>query len=125
LGKRPLDRSALTSTNLSYTQGRHNCNFTTNPGPNSCADGGCNGGLECDPHSGTGVPPASVAEWTLSAADGLDWYDGEQILATLKPYRFCSYIIGYSELGGWLQSAHAHLEQRWMRSCRMRGRPRS
>ncbi|KAG9089902.1 hypothetical protein FRC07_012235 [Ceratobasidium sp. 392] len=55
--------------------GRRNCNFSSNPGPNSCADGGCNGGLQCDPHTGTGVPPASVAEWTLSAADGLDWYD--------------------------------------------------
>ncbi|KAG8741801.1 hypothetical protein FRC10_002400 [Ceratobasidium sp. 414] len=54
---------------------RRNCNFATNPGPNSCADGGCNGGLKCDPHTGTGVPPASVAEWTLSAGDGQDWYD--------------------------------------------------
>ncbi|KAF7360000.1 hypothetical protein MVEN_00727300 [Mycena venus] len=25
--------------------GRRNCNFGTNPGPNSCLDGGCNGGL--------------------------------------------------------------------------------
>ncbi|KAG9073481.1 hypothetical protein FS749_015121, partial [Ceratobasidium sp. UAMH 11750] len=57
--------------------GRRNCNFSNNPSPNSCADGGCNGGLLCDPHTGTGVPPASVAEWTLSGADGLDWYDGE------------------------------------------------
>ncbi|KAG8791937.1 hypothetical protein FRC12_007774 [Ceratobasidium sp. 428] len=54
---------------------RRNCNFSTNPGPNSCADGGCNGGLKCDPRTGTGVPPATVAEWTLSAADGSDWYD--------------------------------------------------
>ncbi|CAE6411161.1 unnamed protein product [Rhizoctonia solani] len=29
----------------------------------------------CDSRTGTGVPPASVAEWTLSASDGLDWYD--------------------------------------------------
>ena len=29
------------------------CDFSTNPGPNSCLDGGCNGGLECDPHTGT------------------------------------------------------------------------
>ncbi|KAF5348842.1 hypothetical protein D9756_009712 [Leucocoprinus leucothites] len=56
---------------------RRNCNFSSNPGPNSCLDGGCNGGLACDPHTGTGVPPASVAEWTLAgaSADGLDWYD--------------------------------------------------
>ncbi|KAH7326955.1 thaumatin-like protein [Rhizoctonia solani] len=55
--------------------GRRNCNFSTNPGPNSCLTGGCNGGLQCDSRTGTGVPPASVAEWTLSASDGLDWYD--------------------------------------------------
>ncbi|KAG8723651.1 hypothetical protein FRC09_002313 [Ceratobasidium sp. 395] len=54
---------------------RRDCDFSTNPGPNSCKTGGCNGGLLCDPHSGTGVPPASVAEWTLNASDGLDWYD--------------------------------------------------
>jgi len=54
---------------------RRNCNFSTNPGPNSCLTGGCNGGLLCDPHTGTGVPPATLAEWTLSAADGNDYYD--------------------------------------------------
>ncbi|KAJ3556649.1 hypothetical protein NP233_g6777 [Leucocoprinus birnbaumii] len=56
---------------------RRDCDFSTNPGPNSCLDGGCNGGLVCDPHTGTGVPPATVAEFTLGggSADGLDWYD--------------------------------------------------
>jgi hypothetical protein len=34
-------------------QGRRNCDFSTNPGVNSCLDGGCNGGLLCDPHTGT------------------------------------------------------------------------
>ncbi len=34
-------------------QARRNCDFSTNPGPNSCLDGGCNGGLVCDPHTGT------------------------------------------------------------------------
>jgi hypothetical protein len=34
-------------------KGRRNCNFGTNPGPNSCLDGGCNGGLECDKKIGT------------------------------------------------------------------------
>lgn len=33
--------------------GRRNCDFSVNPGPNSCATGGCNGGLLCDPHTGT------------------------------------------------------------------------
>ncbi|KAG8759704.1 hypothetical protein FRC14_005188 [Serendipita sp. 396] len=55
--------------------GRRNCNFSTNPGPTSCLTGGCNGGLNCDPYTGTGVPPATVAEWTLSGAGGLDNYD--------------------------------------------------
>ncbi|TRM64408.1 thaumatin [Schizophyllum amplum] len=55
--------------------GRTNCDFSTNPGPLSCETGGCNGGLECDRSSGTGVPPASVAEWTLDAGDAQDWYD--------------------------------------------------
>ncbi|KAF9466896.1 Osmotin thaumatin-like protein [Collybia nuda] len=55
--------------------GRRNCNFSTNPGPNSCLDGGCNGGLLCDPHTGTGVPPASLAEWTLQGDGNQDFYD--------------------------------------------------
>ncbi|KAG9024288.1 hypothetical protein FRB95_011719 [Tulasnella sp. JGI-2019a] len=36
--------------------GRRNCNFSTNPGPNSCLDGSCKGRLLRDPHTGTGVP---------------------------------------------------------------------
>ncbi|THU78273.1 Osmotin thaumatin-like protein [Dendrothele bispora CBS 962.96] len=55
---------------------RRDCNFSSNPGPNSCLDGGCNGGLVCDPHTGTGVPPASLAEWTLSTNPNIpDNYD--------------------------------------------------
>ncbi|KAF8137400.1 thaumatin [Boletus edulis] len=54
--------------------GRRDCDFSTNPGPNSCLDGGCNGGLECDPNGGTGVPPASLAEFTLNSG-GTDFYD--------------------------------------------------
>lgn len=55
--------------------GRRDCNFSTNPGPNSCLDGGCNGGLECDPSTGTGVPPATLAEFSLNQSGGLDYYD--------------------------------------------------
>ncbi|EJF64590.1 thaumatin-like protein [Dichomitus squalens LYAD-421 SS1] len=54
---------------------RRDCDFSTNPGPNSCLDGGCNGGLECDPHTGTGVPPASLAEFTLGINGLPDNYD--------------------------------------------------
>lgn len=89
-------------------QGRRDCNFTTTSGVNSCLDGGCNGGLQCDPHTGTvrlsltiftytqlthplclpfplpfpslgamqGVPPATVAEWTLQSNNSQDFYDG-------------------------------------------------
>ncbi|KAI6029588.1 thaumatin-like protein [Pisolithus microcarpus] len=55
--------------------GRRDCDFSTNPGPNSCLDGGCNGGLECDPNTGTGVPPATLAEFSLDQNGGLDYYD--------------------------------------------------
>ncbi|KAI0828013.1 Osmotin thaumatin-like protein [Trametes gibbosa] len=54
---------------------RRDCNFNVGtPGPNSCLDGGCNGGLVCDPHSGTGVPPATVAEFNLGINGGSDNY---------------------------------------------------
>jgi hypothetical protein len=56
--------------------GRRNCNFGSNPGPNSCLDGGCNGGLVCDLNTGTGVPPATLAEFTLSVNPSVpDNYD--------------------------------------------------
>ncbi|KAF8263475.1 Osmotin thaumatin-like protein [Lactarius quietus] len=56
--------------------GRRDCNFSsTTIGPSACLDGGCNGGLECDFHTGTGVPPATVAEWTLQGSGNLDYYD--------------------------------------------------
>jgi len=55
--------------------GRRDCNFSTTAGVNSCLDGGCNGGLQCDPHTGTGVPPATVAEWTLQSNGSQDFYD--------------------------------------------------
>lgn len=94
-------------------QGRRDCNFTTTSGVNSCLDGGCNGGLQCDPHTGTvrlsptiftytqthtsslsplpslspflslgalqGVPPATVAEWTLQSNNSQDFYDGARM----------------------------------------------
>ena len=54
--------------------GRTGCNFNNNlPGPQQCETGGCNGGLQCASVGGTGVPPASLAEWTLG---NQDFYDG-------------------------------------------------
>lgn len=44
-------------------QGRRNCDFNRAGGPSvQCLTGGCNGGLLCDERTGTGVPPASLAE---------------------------------------------------------------
>ncbi|KAI0634519.1 thaumatin family-domain-containing protein [Trametes polyzona] len=54
--------------------GRRDCDFTITAGP-TCLDGWCNGGLLCDPHTGTGVPPATVAEWTLQGDGNRDFYD--------------------------------------------------
>ncbi|KAJ7851978.1 thaumatin-like protein [Mycena leptocephala] len=53
---------------------RTKCDFSIS-GPSSCVTGGCNGGLLCDPHTGTGVPPATVAEFTLSGGGTTDNYD--------------------------------------------------
>ncbi|VDB85570.1 unnamed protein product [Peniophora sp. CBMAI 1063] len=53
---------------------RTECDFATNPGPTSCATGGCNRGLECTPVTGSGVPPATLAEFTLSSSS-TDFYD--------------------------------------------------
>ncbi|KAF9525250.1 thaumatin-like protein [Crepidotus variabilis] len=83
----PTGWEALPGSRVSFTVpdnwkagriwGRRNCNFNsnTNPGPNSCLDGGCNGGLLCDPNTGTGLPPATVAEWTLQGDGNRDYYD--------------------------------------------------
>ncbi|KAK7683688.1 hypothetical protein QCA50_013064 [Cerrena zonata] len=55
--------------------GRRNCNFNDpNPGT-QCADGGCNGGLHCDPRTGTGVPPVTLAEFTFQGSGNKDFYD--------------------------------------------------
>ncbi|KAG7087055.1 hypothetical protein E1B28_013033 [Marasmius oreades] len=52
--------------------GRTSCNFDTNPGPTSCVTGGCIGGMEC---TQPGVPPTSLAEWTLRGDGNRDFYD--------------------------------------------------
>lgn len=55
--------------------GRTACDFSTNPGPLSCSSGGCNGGLLCDSHTGTGVPPVTLAEFTFQGDGNQDFYD--------------------------------------------------
>ncbi|WAR52266.1 hypothetical protein PtB15_1B707 [Puccinia triticina] len=54
--------------------GRRNCDFSR-PGPTSCATGGCNGGLVCDASTGSGVPPATLAELKLNGEGEKDFYD--------------------------------------------------
>lgn len=76
---------------LAVPKGRRDCDFSANAGADACLDGGCNGGLICDPSNGTVsfldvlpmcipyirqfVGPATLAEFTLDA-DGVDYYDG-------------------------------------------------
>ncbi|KAJ7699462.1 thaumatin-like protein [Mycena olivaceomarginata] len=36
---------------------------------------GCNGGIECDAKTGTGVPPATLAEFKFNGAGNKDFYD--------------------------------------------------
>lgn len=50
--------------------GRTDCDAKGN-----CASGSCAGGIECDPNSGTGATPASLAEWTLDSSGNNDFYD--------------------------------------------------
>ncbi|KIY68976.1 Osmotin thaumatin-like protein [Cylindrobasidium torrendii FP15055 ss-10] len=56
--------------------GRSDCDFNSDkPDYLKCLTGGCNGGLLCDGTTGTGVPPATVAEWTLEGDGFQDWFD--------------------------------------------------
>ncbi|TCD63648.1 hypothetical protein EIP91_005128 [Steccherinum ochraceum] len=54
---------------------RRNCNFNDPNPATQCADGGCNGGLVCDSRTGSGVPPATLAEFTLEGAGNKDFFD--------------------------------------------------
>ncbi|KZV90649.1 Osmotin, thaumatin-like protein [Exidia glandulosa HHB12029] len=60
--------------------GRRDCNFSgppANAADTQCLTGGCaGGGLLCQAAGGVGVPPATLAEWTLDdPASGNDFYD--------------------------------------------------
>ncbi|KAH9856497.1 thaumatin-like protein [Lenzites betulinus] len=57
--------------------GRRDCDFSTldKPGRTQCLTGGCDGGLECDPYTGTGAPPVTVADFTLGGQGDIDYYD--------------------------------------------------
>ena len=90
--------------------GRSSCEFSANPGPNSCTTGGCNGGLLCDPNTGMvratrnqsqiirktdghhlqGVPPVSIAEWTLGVNGVPDYYDVSSVDGSNLPMTITS-----------------------------------
>ncbi|KAI0708475.1 thaumatin-like protein [Earliella scabrosa] len=80
----PVGWEAPPSTSVTFTVpdnwragriwGRRACDFSITAGP-TCLDGWCNGGLLCDAATGTGVPPATVAEWTLQGDGNRDFYD--------------------------------------------------
>ncbi|GAA5976297.1 hypothetical protein JCM10908_005446 [Rhodotorula pacifica] len=58
---------------------RTDCDFSdsSKPGSLQCATGACNGGLECDPSTGTGVPPCSLAEFNIQS--NIDHYDASNV----------------------------------------------
>ncbi|KAK2460750.1 hypothetical protein APHAL10511_007220 [Amanita phalloides] len=62
---------------------RRDCDFSTNTGPNTCLDGGCDGGLVC---TQPGVPPATLAEFTLETG-GKDFYDVSIVAGYNLPLR--------------------------------------
>ncbi|KAH9956932.1 thaumatin, partial [Russula dissimulans] len=70
--------------------------FSVNPGPTSCLDGGCTGGLKCA--DGTGVPPATLAEFSLGTDDGFDYYDGLRKAKCLADTPFRSLSCGWVQL---------------------------
>lgn len=76
--------------------GRTECDFSKE-GAVACSSGSCNGGLLCDPHTGTGVPPVTVGEWTLGK-DGPEGHpdnydvslvDGFNLPMTITPTGGC------------------------------------
>ncbi|KAI0074835.1 Osmotin thaumatin-like protein [Panus rudis PR-1116 ss-1] len=55
--------------------GRRDCDFSDPNPATQCSTGGCNGGLECDRSTGTGVPPVTLAEFTFFGDGNQDFYD--------------------------------------------------
>ncbi|GAA5993739.1 hypothetical protein JCM5350_004813 [Sporobolomyces pararoseus] len=58
--------------------GRTGCDFSSDkPDYQKCETGGCNGGLECDPDTGTGVLPVTLAEFNIQTE--VDHYDTSNV----------------------------------------------
>ncbi|PAV23446.1 thaumatin [Pyrrhoderma noxium] len=70
--------------------GRKDCDFSSSSDETSCKSGGCIGGLECDESKGTGIPPVTLAEWTLNGGDDLDYYDVSLVDGFNIPMRILS-----------------------------------
>ncbi|CAE6427765.1 unnamed protein product [Rhizoctonia solani] len=82
--------------------GRTQCDFSTNPGINSCLTGGCNGGLVCDNKTGVGLPPATFAEFTLGA-NAQDYTDVSLVDGFNLPMRISN--TGGRSKGPWTPTA--------------------
>ncbi|GAA5969939.1 hypothetical protein JCM11641_008091 [Rhodosporidiobolus odoratus] len=68
---------------------RTGCDFTSDkPSYEQCETGGCNGGLECDPDTGTGVLPCSLAEFNIQVE--VDHYDSSNVDGFNVPYAITS-----------------------------------
>jgi hypothetical protein len=50
---------------------RRNCDFSNPNGATACLDGGCNGGLVCDSHTGTVSSPSATLSYKINVSDGL------------------------------------------------------
>ncbi|KAM0755322.1 Osmotin thaumatin-like protein [Meredithblackwellia eburnea MCA 4105] len=75
--------------------GRRNCDFSSGSTlPSTCATGGCNGGLLCASVGGTGVPPATLAEFNFNGG-GSDWYDVSAVDGTDLPMRISNNVGCY------------------------------
>ncbi|KAI5476819.1 Thaumatin, pathogenesis-related protein [Pseudohyphozyma bogoriensis] len=77
--------------------GRRNCDFSSGSTlPGTCATGGCNGGLKCATSGGTGVPPATLAEFNFNGG-GVDWYDISAVDGTDLPMAITN-TVGCTQL---------------------------
>ncbi|GAA5883162.1 hypothetical protein JCM16303_006120 [Sporobolomyces ruberrimus] len=82
--------------------------------PTTCDTGGCNGGLKCDRSSGTGVPPATLAEFTFTPS--LDWYDisnvdGSNLPMSIKNNKKCKSPVCKTDINKSCPAALSHFNK--------------
>ncbi|GAA5846684.1 hypothetical protein JCM5353_008669 [Sporobolomyces roseus] len=83
--------------------------------PASCETGGCNGGLQCSRASGTGVPPATLAEFTFTG--DLDWYDisnvdGSNLPVSITNTKKCPAPVCKTDINKSCPAALSHLDKK-------------